>query len=84
MDNLKIKNEDISRLIIDLLIKNIAETQALRELIILQVGAAAPPQNRDKVLQDLAKGFPIRYNELYNTLKEEIWKQYGHLDLEGL
>ena len=84
MDNIQIKNEDVGRLIIDLLIKSIAETQALRELVILQVGAAAPPQNRDKVVQDIGKGFPNRYNQLREALKEDIYKQYGHIDLEGI
>lgn len=37
MENIKIKDEDISRLIIDLLIKNIAETQALREFRLEQL-----------------------------------------------
>ena len=84
MNDIKIKNEDVPRLMIDLLMKNVAETQALRELIILQIGAAAPSQNRDKVVTGIGKGFPDRYKKLYNDLKEEIYKQYGHIDLEGL
>ncbi len=84
MKTIDIKNEDVPRLLIDLLIKNTCEIQSLKELIILQTSAASPLENRDKVLKGLTTGSIDRVSALREILKEEIYKQYGHIDLEGL
>ncbi len=84
MDNIQIKNEDTSRLIIDLLIRNSAEIASIKELLIMQAGANAPVQNRDTIVQQIQTGAVQRYQYHYKRLKEEIYKQYGHIDLEGL
>ena len=84
MEDINIKNDDIPKLIIDLLIKNSCAVTVLTEMFILQTGATTPADRRDQVVQDLYNGMVARTKELREIVKEEIFKQYGHIDLEGL
>lgn len=84
MENITIKNEDFPRLIVDLLIKNTCAITALTEMFVLQAGSITAPDRRDQVIHDLYSGMLARTKELRETISEEIFKQYGHIDLEGL
>ena len=84
MDDIRIKNEDIPKLIIDLLIKNSCAITALTEMFVLQAGASAAVDKRDQVIHDLYQSVEMRKLELREIIKEDIFKQYGSIDLEGL
>jgi hypothetical protein len=84
MDNVNIKNEDFIRLTIDLLIKNSAHLNVLQDLMILTIGAVSPQQNRDTILKGIASSLAENHKKAKDALLTEIYKQYGHIDLEGL
>ena len=84
MEDIKIKDEDVPRLIIDLLIKNSIQLKILQDLMIMTLGATSPDQNRDTIVKDVSNSLVENYKKERGVLLTEIYKQYGHIDLEGL
>jgi hypothetical protein len=67
------------RLIVDLLIRITVENSIMRDYVKVILGKDNP-----KVFEEMSKKFAARYKELNLRLKENIYANYGHLDLDDV
>jgi len=72
------------RLAIDLLIKNSVQLKVLQDLMIMTLGAIARPEDRDTLIQGISSSLVKNHEIAKDVLLTEIYKQYGHIDIEGL
>lgn len=84
MDTINIKDEDMGKLIVELLVKNSVQLKILQDLMIMTLGASCPDQTRDSVLRAVSSSLVANHKKERDALLEVIFRQYGHIDLEGL
>lgn len=78
-DKFKMTDYDQRRLIVDLLITTHIENSVMRTIVFSAISNGDPQK-----LQTMRKMFLEMYREASTRLREKVYANYGHIDLEDI